>query len=58
MTDVVMENVRISAPTGFLIQNAKGILLRQVKVEAKRGEPFELKNAEVEGVAEMTTGFH
>jgi polygalacturonase len=50
VSDVVMENVNISAATGMTIQNAKGIKLKNVKIETQEGPPFILKNAEVEGL--------
>ena len=47
--NVVLENVRISAPVGLTIRNAKGIKLKNVKVETEQGkEPFILENAQVE----------
>jgi polygalacturonase len=48
ISDVVLENVRISAPTGLTIRNAKGIKIKNVKIEVKEGEPFILENAVVE----------
>ena len=47
----MLENVRISAPVGLTIRNAKGIKLKNVKVETPQGkEPFILENAQVEGL--------
>lgn len=50
ITDVVLENVHIKAGEGMTIQNAKGIKVKNVKIETERGEPFTLKNAQVEGL--------
>lgn len=50
ISNVVLENVRISAAEGFDIVNAKGVLLTNVSVTVQRGEPFRLKNAEVSGL--------
>ncbi len=48
VSDVVLENVRISAPVGLTICNAKGVKLKNVKIEVKEGQPFILDNAVVE----------
>ncbi len=50
VSDVVLENVRISAPRGLTIRNAKGIKLKNVKIETQQGEPFIVENAEVEKI--------
>ena len=50
VTNVVMENVHISALTGMTIQNANDIVLKNVKIETQNGPPFTLKNAKVEGI--------
>jgi hypothetical protein len=50
ISDVVLENVRISASTGMTIQNAKAIKLNNVKIETEQGLPFILENAVVEGL--------
>ena len=50
ISNVVLENVRISSATGFKIQNAKGIRLKNVQVTPKEGPPFILENAQVEGL--------
>ena len=52
ITDVVLENVKISAAKSFEIRNAKGIRLKNVTVTLPAGEPFKLENAEVSGLAE------
>jgi len=50
ISDVVLENVHISASSGLTIRNAKGIKLKNVQIETKKGPPFILENAEVEGL--------
>jgi polygalacturonase len=50
ISNVVLENVTISAAKGFEIRNAKAVQLKNVSVKAAQGEPFLLKNAEVEGL--------
>ena len=50
VSDVVLENIHIKAPSGMTIQNAKAVKLNNVKVEAAQGQPFILENAEVEGL--------
>ena len=39
VTDVVLEDVRISAPTGMVIRNAQNITLKNVRVEARESAP-------------------
>jgi polygalacturonase len=50
ITDVVLENVKITAAKSFEIRNAKGIELKNVVVTVPKGEPFKLDNAEVSGL--------
>jgi polygalacturonase len=50
ITNVVFENVRITASTGFVIRNAKGIVFKNSSVTVKKGEPLILENAQVEGL--------
>lgn len=50
VSDVVMENVNISASSGMTIQNAKNIKLKNVNIEPQKGPPFILNNTEVEGL--------
>ncbi len=50
ISNVVLENVRISSLTGFSIKNAKGIQFKNVQVTTKEGPPFILENAQVEGL--------
>jgi polygalacturonase len=50
ISDVVLENVKISAAKPFSISNAKGVQLKNVTVTVPNGEPFKLENAEVSGL--------
>ncbi|MFA5293358.1 MAG: glycosyl hydrolase family 28 protein [Phycisphaerae bacterium] len=50
ITDVVLENVHITAPKGLTIRNAK-VTLKNVKIETQEGPPFILESgAVVEGL--------
>jgi polygalacturonase len=51
VSDVVLENVHITAQTGLTIANAKGIQFKNVTVSVKEGPPFTIDNAQVEGLA-------
>jgi len=50
ISNVVLENVRISSPIGLSIKNAKGVQLINVQVTTKVGPPFILENAQVKGL--------
>ncbi len=50
ISNVVLENVQISAAKSFEIRNAKGIQLKNVTVSVNEGPPFAIKNAQVEGL--------
>ena len=50
ISNVVFENVQISAAKSFEIRNAKGIQLKNVTVSVKEGPPFATENAQVEGL--------
>jgi polygalacturonase len=50
ISNVVLENVKISAAKSFEIRNAKGVQLKNVTVTVLKGEPFKLENAEVSGL--------
>jgi polygalacturonase len=50
ISNVVFENVQISAAKSFEIRNAKGIQLKNVTVSVKEGPPFTTENAQVEGL--------
>ena len=47
ISNVVFENVNISAVRGMKVENAKGIQLKNSHVTPDEGEPFITKNAEV-----------
>src|SRR5207247_148431 len=48
VSDVVLENVRISAPTtGLTVRNAKDVRFQKVRVIAAEGPPVILQDAEV-----------
>ena len=47
VTELVLENVHLTAPVGLTIRNAKSVELRQVGIEAQKGESMILKTAEV-----------
>src|SRR5439155_22674670 len=49
VTDVILENVRISAASGLTIRNAKAVQLKKAQVSVKEGPPFLLEEAQVEG---------
>jgi polygalacturonase len=50
ISNVLFENVRLSAATGLTIRNARGIRFNNSKVTVTKGEPFAAENAEVEGL--------
>lgn len=50
ISDVVLENVTITAQRPFQISNAKGVQLKNVKITVPKGDPFKLTNAEVSGL--------
>ncbi len=50
ISNVVLENVNISAAKPFSISNAKGVQLKNVTVTVPKGDPFKLENAEVSGL--------
>ena len=47
---VILENVKISAAKSFEIRNARGIELKNVIVTVPAGQPFQLDNAQVDGL--------
>jgi len=51
VTNVVLENVKITAEKGLKIVNAKGIRCRNVEITVKAGPPVTTQNAQVEGLA-------
>ena len=49
--NVLLENLTITAEeAGLEISHAKGVQLKNVKVNAKKGEPVIVKDAEVAGL--------
>jgi polygalacturonase len=48
ISNVVFENVNISAVSGMRIENAKAIQFKNSQVTVEKGKPFITKNAEVE----------
>jgi polygalacturonase len=52
VSNVVFENVKLSAGTGLTIRNAKGIRFKNSSVTVKRGAPFTAENADVQGLGE------
>jgi hypothetical protein len=55
ISNVVLENVRISSSTGLTIRNAWGVKLKHVQVTVGQGPPFILDNAKVEGLENTKT---
>jgi polygalacturonase len=47
ISNVVLENVKISAAKSFEIHNARNVQLKNVSVTVQTGEPFLLENAQV-----------
>ena len=47
ITNVLLDNVDISAKTGMTVQDANGVELRNVKVKAEMGDPLTIRHAEV-----------
>ena len=50
VSNVSLTNVRITAETGLTIRNAASVKIKDVKVEAKKGQSLILDNAQVEGM--------
>ncbi len=50
ISNVVFENVQISAETGLAIRNAQGIQFKNSSVSVKAGPSFTAENAQVEGL--------
>ena len=50
VSNVVLDNVRITAETGMVIRNAKGIQFKNSTISVKAGPLFSAENAEVEGL--------
>jgi polygalacturonase len=54
ISDVVLDNVRITADKGLTIKNARGIQLKEVQVTTRKGPPYILDNAKVEGLPQAS----
>jgi polygalacturonase len=50
VSNVVLDNVHITAETGMVIRNAKGIQFKNSTISVKAGPLFSAENAEVEGL--------
>jgi len=50
VSNVVLDNVRITAETGLTIRDAKGIQFKNSTISVKAGPLFSAENAEVEGL--------
>jgi polygalacturonase len=50
VSNVVLDNVHITAETGMVIRNAKGIQFKNSTISVKAGPRFSAENAEVEGL--------
>jgi polygalacturonase len=50
VSNVVLENVHITAETGFTIRNARGIQFKNSIISVKAGPRYSAENAEVEGL--------
>lgn len=50
LENIVLEDVNISAKTGMQIENAKGLVFRNVNINVQKGEKYLLKNAEGTGL--------
>jgi polygalacturonase len=53
VSNVVLENVRITAETGFTIRNARGIQFKNSTISVKAGSRFSAENAEVEDLENL-----
>ncbi len=56
ISNVVFENVQISAHTGLAIRNAKGVQFNNSRVLAADGAAFSAENSQVEGLAPAKKG--
>ena len=48
ISNVVLENVHVTAATGLAFRNAKGVLFKNTSVWVNTGQPFTVENARVE----------
>jgi polygalacturonase len=51
ISNVVLENVRISSVTGMAIKNASDVQFKNVQITTEQGPPVITENAQVEGMA-------
>ncbi|HEX4350941.1 MAG TPA: hypothetical protein VH251_11165, partial [Verrucomicrobiae bacterium] len=51
ISNVVLENVNITAAKGFEIRNAKGIQFKNSSVKAAQGAAYVGENADIEGLS-------
>jgi polygalacturonase len=56
ISNVVLENVQISAAKSFEIRNAKDVQLKNVTVSVKEGPAFATENAQIEGLEQAGQG--
>jgi polygalacturonase len=47
VADVLLDHVRITAQSGMVVQDAKGVELRDVRIVPQKGEPLTVTHAEV-----------
>jgi polygalacturonase len=50
VSNVLLENVRISTATGLTVRNARGIEFKNSEIKVREGAPVIAENAEIEGV--------
>jgi len=53
ISNVVLEDVRISSVTGMTIKNASGVQCKDVQITTQQGPPFITENASVENVENL-----
>lgn len=56
VSNLVLENVRIKANSGFIVANTSGVQLKNVKVKVKAGPPYILYNAKIGWQPESRNG--
>ena len=54
ISTVLLDNVRISAKTGMIVQDARIVELRDVQITAQKGEALTIRDAEVKSTRAMT----
>jgi hypothetical protein len=53
VSNVVLENVHLTAETGLTIANAKGIQFKNSTISVKAGPRFSAENAEIAGLEDQ-----